>query len=47
VKTGARAEGFVLGLETVRTLNHAQIEGLYMLFDEATEQRLKEIADAG
>jgi hypothetical protein len=47
VKTGARAEGFVLGLETARTLNQAQIEGLYVLFDEATEQRLKEIADAG
>ena len=44
VKTGARAEGFVLGLETARTLNQAQLEALYVLFDEATEKRLKQIS---
>lgn len=45
VKTGARAEGFVLGLETARYMDAARIEALYVMFDEATEKRLKEIAD--
>ncbi|WP_447891390.1 hypothetical protein [Pseudomonas atacamensis] len=37
-----RAEGFVLGLETVRALNAGSIEGLYKAFDDAaTDQRLK------
>jgi hypothetical protein len=45
VKCGARAEGFVLGLETARSMEAARIEALYVLFDEATEKQLKEIAD--
>ena len=47
VKAGAMAEGFVLGLETARTLEAARIETLYILFDEATENRLREMANAG
>jgi len=34
-----RAEGFVLGIETVKALNPANIEGLYMLFDNAATAR--------
>ena len=45
VKCGARAEGFVLGLETARSMEAARIEALYVLLNEATEKRLKEIAD--
>ena len=46
-ENGTRAEGFVLGLETVRSITQAPIEALYVLFDETTEKRLKAIADAG
>jgi hypothetical protein len=34
-----RAEGFVLGLETVKALNPASIEGLYLFFDNAATAR--------
>lgn len=34
-----RAEGFVLGLETVKALNPASIEGLYVAFDNAATAR--------
>lgn len=34
-----RAEGFVLGLETVKALNPASIEGLYLVFDNAATTR--------
>lgn len=38
-----RAEGFVLGLETVKALNAASIEGLYVEFDNAaTARRLEQ-----
>ena len=38
-----RAEGFVLGLETVKALNAASIEGLYLAFDNAaTARRLEQ-----
>lgn len=47
VKAGAMAEGFVLGLETARTLEAARIEALYVLFDDATEKRLRDMAPAG
>ena len=43
-KAGARAEGFVLGLESARALNEATIDQLYLVFDKATEDRLKELA---
>lgn len=35
-----RAEGFVLGIETVRALNAASIEGLYLVFEQAATVRL-------
>lgn len=34
-----RAEGFVLGMETVKALNPASLEGLYVVFDSATTAR--------
>lgn len=43
-KAGARAEGFVLGLESARALNEATIDQLYVIFDSATEARLKTLA---
>lgn len=43
-KAGARAEGFVLGLESARALSEATIDQLYLVFDKATEDRLKELA---
>ena len=45
VKAGARAEGFVLGLESARALTEATIDRLYVIFDSATEQRLKALAE--
>lgn len=47
VKAGAMAEGFILGLETARTLEAARIEALYILFDEATEKRLRDMVQGG
>ncbi|WP_223504905.1 hypothetical protein [Pseudomonas sp. BF-R-24] len=35
-----RAEGFALGLETVRALNTASLEGLYLVFEQAATVRL-------
>ena len=43
-KAGARAEGFVLGLESARAVNEATIDQLYVIFDNATEERLKTLA---
>ncbi|MGY2257931.1 hypothetical protein [Pseudomonas sp. SDO55104_S430] len=34
-----RAEGFVLGLETLKGLNTASLEGLYLAFDGAAQAR--------
>lgn len=45
-KAGARAEGFVLGLEAGRVLNAETIEKMYVIFEAATETRLKELAGA-
>lgn len=43
-KAGARAEGFVLGLESARAVNESTIEQLYLMFDSATELQLKALA---
>lgn len=43
-KAGARAEGFVLGLESARALNEVTVDRLYVIFDTATEERLKALA---
>jgi len=40
-KAGARAEGFVYGLESARALTEPTIDKLYVLFDNATENRLR------
>ncbi|WP_150712739.1 hypothetical protein [Pseudomonas fluorescens] len=44
VKAGARADGFVLGMETVGALRSGDAENLYMIFEAALEKRLKELA---
>lgn len=43
-KAGARAEGFVLGLESAGALTGATIDQLYVVFDSATEERLKALS---
>jgi hypothetical protein len=43
-KAGARAEGFVLDLESARALSEATIDRLYVIFDSATEDRLRALA---
>jgi hypothetical protein len=44
VKAGARAEGFVLGMETVGALRTGDAENLYVVFESALEERLKSLA---
>ena len=39
ISAADRAEGFVLGLETVKALNTASLEGLYAAFDNAATAR--------
>jgi hypothetical protein len=46
VKAGARAEGFVLGMETVGALRVGDAERLYIIFETALEDRLKSLASA-
>jgi hypothetical protein len=41
VKAGARAGGFVLGLETAGALRIGDAENLYLVFESALVQRLK------
>ena len=43
-KAGARADGFVLGLESARAVADETIEQLYVIFDTATEERLKALS---
>ncbi|WP_312996234.1 hypothetical protein [Pseudomonas sp.] len=38
-----RAEGFTLGIETVKALNPAVIERLYLVFDYASQARQQEL----
>jgi hypothetical protein len=38
-----RAEGFTLGIETVKALNLGAIEGLYLIFDRALQARQREL----
>lgn len=38
-----RAEGFALGIETLRALNPGDNERLYMAFDQALQGRLAEL----
>lgn len=39
-----RAEGFILGIETVRGLNAGVIVGLYLVFDYASQARQTELS---
>lgn len=43
-KAGSKAEGFVFGLESARALPEAIIDKLYVIFDSATEERLRTLA---
>ncbi|WP_236169307.1 hypothetical protein [Pseudomonas atacamensis] len=45
-KAGARAEGFVYGLESARALTESTIDKLYVIFDNATESRLRALTSA-
>ncbi|WP_085701168.1 hypothetical protein [Pseudomonas sp. B26(2017)] len=44
VKAGARADGFVLGLETARALRDGDADRLYVIFEAALVERLKAFA---
>lgn len=44
VKVGARAEGFVLGMETVGALRAGDAENLYVIYENALEKRLEYLA---
>jgi len=44
VKAGARAEGFVLGLETAGALRSGDAEKLYIFFENTLEDRLMRLA---
>jgi NAD(P)H-nitrite reductase large subunit len=41
LKSGARADGFVLGLEAAGALDHSEIDSLHLFFETALESRLK------
>ncbi|WP_256577540.1 hypothetical protein [Pseudomonas sp. R37(2017)] len=43
LRAADRAEGFVLGLETVKALNAASLEALYVAFDNAATARQLEL----
>ncbi|MGA5482709.1 hypothetical protein ACPCIT_09245 [Pseudomonas siliginis] len=45
-KAGAKAEGFVYGLESARALTESTIDKLYVIFDKATENRLRVLSSA-
>lgn len=44
LRAADRAEGFVLGIETLRALNPDDIEGLYLVFDRAFQVRQAELS---
>ena len=39
-RSADRAEGFGLGIETIKALNAASLEGLYLTFEHAATARL-------
>lgn len=41
---GAVAEGFVLGMETLKSIHEQTLEQLDLLFSRATDQRLVELS---
>jgi hypothetical protein len=44
VRAGIRAEGFVLGIERLRALRPADIEALYLVFEQAAHTRVAELS---
>lgn len=42
-RAGLRAEGFVLGVQRLRALQPASIEALYLIVEQAVEERVGEI----
>lgn len=42
-REGEMEIAFILGLETARRLRPADIEALYMIFDDAVQERLKHL----
>lgn len=44
VKAGARADGFVFGLETSEVLRAGDAEKLYVIFEAALVERLKTLS---
>ncbi|MDD1011303.1 hypothetical protein M5G27_27920 [Pseudomonas shahriarae] len=43
LRAADRAEGFALGIETVRALNPGDVEELYLVFDRAYQARHSEL----
>jgi hypothetical protein len=43
-REGAMEIAFILGLETAKRLRSADIEALYIIFDDAVQERLKQLA---
>ena len=43
LRAADRAEGFALGIETLRALNPGEVEGLYLVFDRAFQARQTEL----
>jgi hypothetical protein len=43
-RNGALAEGFVLGMETLKSMHEQTLEQLDLLFSRATDQRLVELS---
>ena len=43
LRAADRAEGFGLGIETLRALNPSDLEGLYLAFDSASQIRQAEL----
>ncbi|WP_213881180.1 hypothetical protein [Pseudomonas sp. dw_358] len=44
VKCGARAEGFVLGIQTLEAISADTLENMDILFSKATDARLVELS---
>jgi hypothetical protein len=44
-REGAMEISFILGLETTKRLRPADVETLYMIFDDAVQDRLRQLAE--
>ncbi|WP_404941645.1 hypothetical protein [Pseudomonas danubii] len=44
-RAAGKAEGFVLGLESAKAIKSQVAEALYVAFDDAASQRMRELAD--